>query len=234
MGILGIDNRTENWKTAKEFCDLSDEGVLKLAGHLASTSTDDLGELKMELFWKGVRDWLKRQAVGREKQAREELWNSYIANFSRLRSEICLVRSRRTEPKIRGLEDDNYATHGEATKNKLINNLRNTEFDIVLQLREFLFIGEAKQEATFHASSRFVLVHQLVRQFVTARVLLDVTGNNKTLVPFVVGNRRAHLLNTSQVRLMTKLRIEDGDGLWMREDNVLTWDWLGVIATRNC
>ena len=64
-------------------------------------------------------------------------------------------------PKIRGLKDHNYATAGEEVKKKLVDNLRNTEFDIVLQTRDFLFIGEAKHESTFHASSSFVLVHQL-------------------------------------------------------------------------
>lgn len=233
MGILGINNRTENWKTAKVFCSLSDAGTRCLADHLAPHSASDLGDLKIELFWKGVRDWLKCQGVvGKDEDARKELWKSYLANFDGLRSKISAVRGRMKEPKIRALEDHNYAIDGQNINSKLIENLRNTEIDVVIQSRDFLFIGEAKQESTFHASSRFVLVHQLVRQYVTARVLLDVTGNKKTLVPFVVGNRPKNLLETSQVKLMTKLRRENGDGRWMSKNNVLSWECLQSIASR--
>ena len=185
----------------------------------------------MELFWKGVRDWLNcRPDEDRQKEGREKLWNSYTANFSLLRNQICTVRSCMNRPKIRGLETDNYAT-GSDVKERLVDNLRNTEIDIVLQTSDFLFIGEAKHESTFHANSKFVVVHQLVRQYVTAKVLLDVTGSKKVLVPFVVGDCRAHLLRTSQVKLMTQLRRARGDATWMEEGNVLSWKCVEDIAS---
>ena len=185
----------------------------------------------MELFWKGARDWLHcHPDEDRQKKAREELWNSYTANFDLLRNQICAVRSGMKKPKIRGLETDNYAT-GSDVKERLVDNLRNTEIDIVLQTSDFLFIGEAKHESTFHANSKFVLVHQLVRQYVTAKVLSNVTGCKRMLVPFVIGDCREHLLKTSQVNLMTQLKRANGEAAWMDEDNVLTWNCLENIAT---
>lgn len=236
MGILGIRNRTENWKTAEVFCGLSEEKRGQLAAHLASRSAENLGKVEMELFWKGVRDWLhcklcteseKEAREKREEEAREELWSCYTKNFDWLREEICSIRSTMKHPKIRCLKnhEQNYSTD-KKFKKKLIDNLRNTEIDIVLQTSEFLFIGEAKHESTFHASSDFVLVHQLVRQYVMAKILLDVTDIKKTLVPFVVGDCPKRLKGTSQVKLMTRLTSPDGDAAWMDECNVLSWECL--------
>lgn len=239
VGILGIRNRTENWKTAEVFCGLSEEKRGQLAAHLASRSAEALGKVRMELFWQGVRDWLNCELCKRgknetreerEKKAREKLWNCYTENFNRLREEICSIRSTMKHPKIRCLKDhQNYSTN-KKFKQKLVDNLRNTEIDIVLQTSDFLFIGEAKHESSFHASSEFVLVHQLVRQYVMAKTLLDVTDNKRRLVPFVIGDCPKRMKGTSQVNLMTQLKCPNGDATWMDKRNVLSWECLEDVA----
>ena len=71
------------------------------------------------------------------------------------------------------------------------NNLLNTEIDIVLESPNHLFIGEAKSEMGFSPRSNRVLVHQLVRQYVTARILLAYVNLNckKSVIPFIVWDK---------------------------------------------
>ena len=77
-----------------------------------------------------------------------------------------------------------------------------------------LFIGEVKHESTFGADGKLVLVHQLVRQHVTATILLQIAGEHKEVIPFVVGDSTNYLKKTSQVRFMI-------DQHWLKESNVL-------------
>ena len=63
--------------------------------------------------------------------------------------------------------------------------------DIVLETTNRLFIGEAKLESALGSDSDHVLVHQLIRQYVMAHILLDVLVNravydSREVVPFVV------------------------------------------------
>ena len=99
---------------------------------------------------------------------------------------------------------------------KLADNLRNTESDIVLEAPDRLFIGEAKREEKF-GDDASVLKHQLVRQYVMARIVLDLAGREKAIVPFVVGNDRDKLKQDEQVRFMI-------ESLGMRRENVLAWE----------
>ena len=103
--------------------------------------------------------------------------------------------------------------------------MRNTEVDIVLEDSDSLFIGEAKHEMGFGADGKLILVHQLIRQYVTAKVLLEMSTRtaNKRLVPFVVGDDVGMLMQTNQVRFM----IKQG---WLQEDNVLSWQEIKEIA----
>ena len=59
MGILGIENRTENWKTAFNFAPFIEDANLrlKLAGRLGEPSGTPPSDISMELFWKGMRDF---------------------------------------------------------------------------------------------------------------------------------------------------------------------------------
>ena len=99
----------------------------------------------------------------------------------------------------------------------MTNSLLGTEVDVVLETPKHLFIGEVKHESTFGADGKLVLVHQLMRQCVTATILLQLSGENKAVIPFVVGDRVEYLKKTSQVRFM----INQG---WLKETNVLDWE----------
>ena len=56
------------------------------------------------------------------------------------------------------------------------------------------------------------LVHQLIRQYVMARILVDLVGYEKKVVPFAVGGSRRQ----EQVGFM----LHKG---WMEESNLLSW-----------
>jgi hypothetical protein len=51
----------------------------------------------------------------------------------------------------------NYDTSSDDRMAKLVDNLANTEIDVVLQTPESLLIGEAKHEARFGANGSYVL-----------------------------------------------------------------------------
>ena len=53
MGILGIENRTENWKSAQLLRARSEAGLARRLGEPDVTPADDI---RIELFWYGVRD----------------------------------------------------------------------------------------------------------------------------------------------------------------------------------
>ena len=63
MGILGIDNRTENWKTAHTFAPFFEDANLRLKLVPGETCqslsrnapTFHRATSSMELFWKGMR-----------------------------------------------------------------------------------------------------------------------------------------------------------------------------------
>ena len=73
----------------------------------------------------------------------------------------------------------NYDPSPEGAKKKLFDNILNTEIDIVLETPTHLFIGEAKHEMGFGADANLVLVHQLIRQYVVATILLKLLDCNK-------------------------------------------------------
>lgn len=201
MGILGIENRTENWKTAQLLRGLSEVNLARRLGEPDATLADDI---RIELFWYGVRDGkpdLERAAA------------IYHSQFADLRQQICDFEQQ----PFRDLKSHNYVVSQE-TQEDFLNNLRNTEIDIVLETPERLFIGEAKHESGFGGDGKLILVHQLIRQFVTATILLDLLGEKKEVVPFVVvddGNLRG-VMNTAQVNFM----VDQG---WLKAENVLSW-----------
>ena len=107
----------------------------------------------------------------------------------------------------------------------MCNNLLNTEIDIVLETTEYLFIGEAKDESTFGAKSKYVLVHQLIRQYVMASIVVALVGNRKSVVPFIVGDKPKGLQNNGQVRFMMKQG-------WLKKENVLSWGEIEGVRKR--
>ena len=112
----------------------------------------------------------------------------------------------------------NYDTSTDDRMDKLVDNLVNTEIDVVLETPNHLFIGEAKHEMRFGANGSYVLVHQLIRQYVLANILIDYLPDQikKKVIPFVVGDDVGYLNRTAQVRFM----IDQG---WLKKENVLCW-----------
>ena len=224
--VLGIKNRTENWKTARSLALFFGDRSARLAGRLGKPQTTPAADVKLELYWKGVRDWL---SGGNKDEAEDHLLRSCRRLFPDLRKQIERYGG------FRDLRDGNYEVASENQRTPLRNNLANTEIDIVLESPRRLYIGEAKYKSGLHADGKLVLVHQLVRQYVTAKVLVDVLGCDKEIVPFVVvdatgrgpGPKRDAWGSGGwphQVRFM----VEQG---WMRPGNCLTWDALATMAS---
>ena len=83
-----------------------------------------------------------------------------------------------------------------------MNNLLNTEIDVSVKSPERLYIGEAKYKSGFHADGNLVLVHQIVRQYVMARLLVHVAGYKLKVVPFVITEDRKRRRVPDQIRFM--------------------------------
>lgn len=219
MGILGITNRTENWKTACHFAPLfgDDDAAakrrVKLAAELLPAGDAAPQDTSLELFWYGLRDYLSAKGLSVTAQ-QVGLAYHYRNLFDRSVDLRARADEFTAEPKgFRKLKPKNYDS---SQVRSLRNNLRNTEVDIVLESPTHLFIGEAKHESRFGASGGDVLTHQLIRQYVMARILIEMQGTFRRVVPFVVGNEAEALLKNSQVRFM----IKQG---WLREANILQW-----------
>ena len=116
---------------------------------------------------------------------------------------------------------------------KLSDNLRGTEIDIVLETQNHLFIGEAKDESGFGTNGTLVLVHQLIREYVMAKILVDLVAESdkdkkRKVVPFVIGasDKLESLKNTAQVKFM----VAQG---WLKEKNMLSWCDIEKLANEN-
>ena len=209
-GILGIENRTENWKTAVYFSPMFGGKSQRLAEMLGATSELPPDEVRLELFWKGIRDYRYREGLSR-RELEGRVVESYNQNFSNLRRDV-LASDHFWE-----LQDDHYVSSGDSAASRLTNNLLGTEVDVVLETPNHLFIGEVKHESTFGADGKLVLVHQLIRQYIAATILLQLVGARKEVIPFVVGDNTDYLKKTSQIRFMI-------DQCWLRQTNILDWE----------
>ena len=220
--ILKIDNRTENWKTAYEFAPLfkNDNARLKLVRQLGEGNDTESSQVSLELYWKGLRDYLFMARGAKSKKLTDEiiqdLAQKYDDLFPYLRHEINKYRcvQRKVNRRFAELKEWNYSIESRTTV--LANNLYNTEVDIVLETPHRLFIGEAKHGSPFGSESKSVLVHQLIRQYVMAKILLNCLGCEKAIEPFVVGPNVKQLMKVNQVDFM----IWKG---WMKKSNVLSW-----------
>ena len=166
-------------------------------------------EVRIELFWKGMKDYRYWEGLTRKDLERRAI-DAYDRNFSTLRREVMVFQE------VRELKEDHYTSTSE-TASRLTNSLLGTEVDVVLESPNHLFIGEVKHESTFGADGKLVLVHQLIRQYVTATILLQLAGEHKEVIPFVVGDSTGYLKKTSQVRFMIN---QD----WLKDTNVLCWE----------
>ena len=222
--ILCIRNRTENWKTAKAFCRLNKHQQLKFVNTLVTDPPIPATSVKMELFWKGVRDY-RHAEINRVKESEKEraknvdsclkqsFWDEYIREFGDLHG--CILDSSAELV----LKEPNYST-SEKQKDRLYSNLRGTEIDIVFETTEHLFIGEAKYKSGFGRDGRLMLVHQLIRQYVAASLLMAIRNSRgqttRNVVPFLVVDCKDSTLNSEQVKFML------GKGL-LEEENIKSW-----------
>ncbi len=221
MGILGIENRTENWKTVQHFHGLSNDAKVRLVQKLGEPAETPADKISLELFWKGVRDYVHTAA---DKPGPEKVAEVYKCHFSDLRQKVMDFRAKKPPHNFQPLKDHNYSVADE-NQDALCRNLQNTEIDIVLETPSRLFIGEAKHESNFGGEGKLILVHQLIRQYVTAKVLIGLTCKTKTLVPFIVVDKEnlTSAKDTAQVRFM----IAQG---WLERCNVLSWDNIKILA----
>lgn len=216
MGILGITNRTENWKTARYFSPFftNQSARTRLAERLLPSASSPPSEVKLELYWKGMRDYLHEHKKKDDGQVFSDL---YQRLFPDLRSKVCSTDGLRC-PDCKNY-DSSTGDGGE-----LRNNLVNTEIDIVLESKTHLFIGEAKHESRFGADGNLVLVHQLIRQYVMARILVELQGaDDKELVPFVVWDKPQRGQDPYQLKFM----IKQG---WLDNRNILSWAEVKKLA----
>ena len=208
MAILGITNRTENWKTARYFAPLFGARSVRLARRLLPEGERAMlhpGDVRLELFWYGIRDYFDQQKL-ELKPEEERLADTYSRLFPLLQEKI------QEFGKFRAPKE----SYDGSRKSEVASNLFHTEVDIVLESPTHLFIGEAKHLSTFGASGRDILTHQLIRQYVMACILVELSGRYRTVVPFVVGDSGVDLGKRLQVQFMC-------DQGWMREENILEW-----------
>ena len=225
MGILGIKNRTENWKTAKTFAPFfnNPDLRLKLVERLGEPEGANPGDVKLELFWKGMRDYIH----GAEpKPAEATLAEMYKRMFSDLRLQIGGFHSD-DGVEFDLLKEWNYSPPHPEEAQALYKNLRNTEIDIVLESKGRIYVGEAKDESGFGANGSLVLVHQLVRQYVMAKILVDLLGTKHEVVPFIVRNNpKDEQKEPAQIQFM----LWKG---WLIEKNILIWKDVSDLAARH-
>ena len=226
MGILGIENRTENWKTARYFSPFfTDKAArLRLAKWLGAPKETNKGDVQIELFWYGMRDHLYNRTKsdgGRNEDHFQGFGNLYDSLFPDLREKIAAFRSGNLRLNLPQKWNYKPAYNCESMI-RLGNNLVNTEIDIVLATPDFLFIGEAKLESGLGYGGSDVLVHQLIRQYVMARILVEHRRCERKIVPFVV-RRKPDGREQLQVEFMK----EQG---WLPKGNVLSWEDIAELA----
>ena len=227
MGILGIKNRTENWKTAWYFAPFfrDDSARASLARRLGEHERTLTGDIQIELFWYGVRDYVY-QTDNKTEPGPELVGKSYEKLFSNLRESVQHFRAQTFPYKFESLKLHNYDA-SEGNWGDIFRNIYNTEVDIVLKTPDHLLIGEAKDESSFGTDSDYALVHQLIRQYVMAKVLIDIIPESgaKRVIPFIVvhPDKLATAMNTVQVKFML-------DQKWLNENNILSWEDIEKLA----
>ena len=229
MSILEkTGNRTENWKTARCFAPLfSDKNLrLKLAQKLGEPEGTRPCQVHLQLFWFGMREHLHQtKKKKRDKLLSEDNTQDLVALYTRLfhdlRKKVEGFQSEK-ELKLKDLKDWNYDASTERGKSKLCNNLLRTEIDVVLETPNNLFIGEAKGETDFGGKGDRGLPHQLIRQYVMAKILVERLGSKKEVVSFVVRNEPKRR-EQAEIQFMVKQG-------WLPKGNILTWDCVKALT----
>ncbi|MBI4197980.1 MAG: hypothetical protein HY533_02585 [Chloroflexi bacterium] len=226
-GILGVKNRSENWRTAQAFAPLLAGGTAHLLANKLLPGRQFLhDEVHLELFWRGVRDVLHDLDGPRRRRRQDaqrlttEITELYAAHFSDLRECIGSFRVD-SRPGFLPLDEGSYGVPASREGQvKFYYEMQNTEIDVVLSAPGYLLIGEMKSESSFGASRKNILVHQLIREYVMAKiaVLLRPAYESVAIVSFVIGEKekKRYLHSNKQVRFL----VAQG---WLTEDNILSW-----------
>ena len=216
-GILGIKNRTENWKTVQHFHGLSQDARKCLVKKLLGTNQLESEDIQIELFWYGFRDYIATcDEKGNCPPTAENVVEIYNEYFGDLKGKVQRFCDPKFPHKFSGLIPKNYDP---SLEGDLFNNLRHTEIDIAIISGKHLILGEAKHQSSLDAKSSYVLVHQLIRQRVMAQILLRVSGADLEITHFLVGDKKRldTMKNRVQVKFMEKQK-------WLKPENVLSWD----------
>ena len=225
--ILGIENRTENSKTVQHFHGLTREKQVRLVRCLLGNQEvgDDV-DIKINLFWYGFRDYIaKCKDEGKPPPTKEQAGKIFGDLFGDLRNDVSKFQDPDLPRGFTPLQPRNYSSEEDHFK-ELFDNLRHTEIDIVIQCGKHLILGEAKYQSSLDTKSRYILVHQLIRQHVMARILLKVCGTDLEISHFLIGDRKriANLKKRVQVRFMEKQK-------WLRPENVLSWERIAEMTS---
>ncbi len=240
MKILGdkVINRTENWKTVKHFYGLKGEAKARLTGsllahHLGTDSGQipvDSDDVEIGLFWYGMRDYV-HQDDRQTKKLKAVFANIYNLLFSNLRNDLKVFRQK-LPYRFPEMRPYHYALPDPTYESKFYNNLTSTEVDVVLETSDYLLIGECKHESDLGVNPDYILVHQVIRQYVMARILVNhisASSNvkEKKVVPFIVGDKDKlpSIRNSTQIKFMTESEMPS-----MSKKNVLTWNCIEKLA----
>jgi len=145
---------------------------------------------------------------------------AYIEHFGDLKSRL----RDKTVKRVYGLTDKNYDTTYINDSN-FLTNIQNQEIDIVLETDHHFFIGEAKYEVNnFNYNSQCFLSHQLLRQYITTKILLHDKKINKEIIQFVVcdGSIVENMKNNYQVRFLKKYYDFD-------TERIVSWDAIAKL-----
>ncbi|MBN3136050.1 hypothetical protein E2566_03655 [Pectobacterium punjabense] len=223
--ILGIKNRTENWTTVGHLFDLRNNKLIRyLMGNNSDDSApfDNGSEARLELFWYGYRDYIFGKNITRNTVKIDAIYERFLRLFPGLQERV-LNFNGESNKYLRVKKTANYSLEREDAPLRLFQNIRHTEIDIVIETRNKLYIGEVKDSQTFGAHGGLFLPHQLLRQYVMARILVDELGKDLDVVPFVIVNdstprndQNKVQLKNGQVLLMENLN-------YLNMKNVFTW-----------
>ena len=211
--ILAIKNRTENWTTANYLS--KPEIVSRLLKKLTKSGNQDVNA-KLELFWYGYRDYCHCNGITEKNFTSTALVERFYRLFPNLRKDV--EKFSNENPKLLRLPQlYNYEINN-AMATKLFHNIRGTEIDIVIETKAAIYIGEVKDTQAFGAKGDAALPHQLLRQYIMVKILLDELQSDLEVIPFVISGS-VRTKNSGQVKLMQSLEI-------LNKENVITWDML--------
>ncbi|MCF8011367.1 MAG: hypothetical protein K9L56_08790 [Clostridiales bacterium] len=131
---------------------------------------DKLDSAKLELFWKGFRDY-----AAEYKECKENFFVEYKRIIKGIRDAV-----RKTKLRMR----DNY--YSDQDREKIFNELRNTEIDAAIFTEGSICLVEAKRKEKLGSNGKNILAHQLIRQRVMIEVLKALQWDKRDVFMFVV------------------------------------------------